>query len=53
MNKNRSFDEVWESLKTAGEEERHFFESAEETARIINELAEERIKRGISQRQLA
>lgn len=53
MSKNRSFDEVWEDLKTAGEEERHFFESAEETARIINELAGERIQRGISQRQLA
>lgn len=53
MNNNRTFDDVWEELKTSGEEEKQFFEAAEETARIINELTEERIRSGISQRQLA
>lgn len=53
MDKNRSFDEVWDELKASGIEEKKFFETAEETARIINELAEERIRRGLTQRQLA
>ena len=53
MNNSRTFDDVWEELKTSGEEEKKFFAAAEETARIINELTEERIRSGISQRQLA
>lgn len=53
MNKNRTFDNVWEDLKASGAEEKKFFEAAEETARIINELTEERIRSGITQRQLA
>ncbi len=53
MNNSRTFDDVWENLKASGEKEKQFFEAAEETARIINELAEERIRNGISQRELA
>lgn len=53
MTNNRSFDEVWDELKTSSENEKQFFETAEETARIVNELAEERSRKGISQRQLA
>ena len=53
MNNSRTFEDVWEGLKASGEEEKIFFEAAEETARIINDLAEERIRSGISQRQLA
>lgn len=53
MANNRSFDEVWDELKASGEQEKQFYEAAEETARIVNELAEERIRRGLSQRQLA
>ena len=53
MTDNRTFDEVWDELKASGEQEKQFYEAAEETARIVNELAEERIRRGLSQRQLA
>ena len=53
MANNRSFDEVWEELKNENKESREVFQTAEDTARIINELSEERIRQGLSQRQLA
>lgn len=53
MNTVNAFDEVWDDLKASGEKEKQFYEAAEETARIINELSEERIRRGLSQRELA
>lgn len=53
MNTNHTFDDVWEELKASGNEEKEFFETAEEIARIINEITETRIRKGYSQRQLA
>lgn len=51
--KDKSFDEVWEGLKAEGEEARSFFQAAEDAARIINMLSAERIRRGLTQKQLA
>ena len=53
MNTFPTFDEMWEGLKASSNEEKAFFETAEEVARIINEITQERIRRGLSQRQLA
>lgn len=48
-----TFDELWESLKNESEESREFFQTAENVAKIINRLTEERVHQGLSQRDLA
>ena len=50
---NRSFDEVLEEIKSSGEKERETIEIAEELSRIISDFSEARIKKGLTQRQLA
>ncbi|MBR5094484.1 MAG: helix-turn-helix transcriptional regulator [Oscillospiraceae bacterium] len=48
-----TFSDIWEGLKSSGERERRAFEAAEEVANIINGISEERIRRGLTQTQLA
>ena len=50
---NNSFDAVWEELKQDGAEQKKVMELAEETADIIKKLSDERIRRGLTQQQLA
>ena len=49
----KCFDEAWEELKNESAESKVVFETAEEVSRIIVELIETRVDRGMSQRQLA
>lgn len=51
--KKACFEEVWDELKNENSESRFVFETAEEVSRIIVELIEARVDRGMSQRQLA
>ena len=51
--KNVSFDNVWEELKSEDEESRIFYRTAEDTAKLINGLAGERIRQGLTQEELA
>ena len=48
-----TFDELWEDLKNEDEESRQFFQTAEDIAKVINRLTEERVSQGLSQRDLA
>ena len=48
-----TFDEVLEEIKNSGEKEKESIEVASELARIIGDLAEARVKRGLTQRALA
>lgn len=49
----KTFDEVLEEIKNSGEKEKESIEVASELARIIGDLAEARVKRGFTQRELA
>ena len=51
--KSVSFDEVWEELKNEDEESRMVFQTAEDTAKLINRLVGERIRQGLTQEELA
>ena len=51
--KSVSFDEVWEDLKNEDEESRRALQTAEDTAKLINKLSEERIRQGLTQEELA
>ena len=51
--KSVSFDEAWEELKNEDEESRRFFQTAEDTAKLINRLSEERIRQELTQEELA
>ena len=48
-----TFDDALNEIKNIGEKERETIETAEEIARVINGLADARIKKGLTQRQLA
>ncbi len=48
-----TFNELWEDLKNENEESRQFYQTAEDIAKIINRLTEERVRHGLSQRDLA
>ncbi len=50
---NKTFDEVLQVLKESGEEERKTIEIAEELARVVDELSEARVKKHLTQRDLA
>jgi transcriptional regulator with XRE-family HTH domain len=50
---NLTFGEVLEEIKSSGETEKRTIEVADELARIIGSLAEARVKRSLTQRQLA
>ncbi len=47
-----TFNELWEDLKNEDEESRKFFQTAEDIAKVINQLTEERVRQGLSQRDL-
>ena len=51
--KSVSFDEVWGELKNEDEESRRVFQTAEDTAKLINRLSGERIRQGLTQEELA
>ncbi|MBP5744439.1 MAG: helix-turn-helix transcriptional regulator [Oscillospiraceae bacterium] len=51
--KSVSFDDVWEELKSEDEESRRVFQTAEDTAKLINRLSGERIRQGLTQEELA
>ena len=48
-----TFDELWDDLKNENEESRQFFQTAEDIAKVINRLTEERVDQGLSKRDLA
>ena len=51
--KSVPFDDVWEELKNEDEESRRVFQTAEDTAKLINRLSGERIRQGLTQEELA
>ena len=53
MRKELTFDEALEQIKAEGQKERNTVECAEKTSAIIEKIVKERIKRGMTQRQLA
>lgn len=53
MADRKSFEEMLEEIKAEGEKERETIEVAETIARIIGDLTRARIRKGLSQRQLA
>lgn len=48
-----TFNELWEGLKNENEENRETLQTAEDIAKVINRLIEERVDQGLSQRALA
>ncbi len=48
-----TFNEAIEEIKSSGSIEKETIEIAEEIARIVGDIAEARIKKGLTQRQLA
>ena len=50
---NSTFDDMWEELKTESQDNREYFQTAEDLAEVINRLSEERIHQGLSQKELA
>lgn len=50
---NLTFDDAFEELKCSDADEKRIIEEANELARIIGNLAEARVKSGLTHRQLA
>lgn len=53
MANRKTFDDMMNEIKASGEQERETIEVAEKLAKIIGDLSRARIKKGLSQRQLA
>jgi len=53
MNKNRTFDELWENLKSKGEQNKEILDYAESIAAIIGEISSARKRKHLTQRDLA
>lgn len=53
MANRKTFDDMMNEIKASGEQERETIEVAEKLAKIIGDLSRARIRKGLSQRQLA
>lgn len=53
MKKLKTFDQVMEDLKKVGPEHKRMVETSESVNRLVDQIVNERIKQGLSQRDLA